>query len=131
MLSYVDLGNRIREERKKKGLSQEQLAEITNLSITHVSHIETANTKVSLPVFVRIANALQVTADTLLCDSIECSSIVLNGKISELTEDCSEEELHVLTDILQIAKKSMHKYLSRKVYESNENVPGRNPWRQE
>ncbi|MBS7062722.1 MAG: helix-turn-helix transcriptional regulator [Eubacterium sp.] len=46
--------------RKDCGLSQKQLAEKVGISTTHLSHIETGNTKLSLPVFVDIAEALSV-----------------------------------------------------------------------
>ena len=54
-MDYYDVGQRIRKIRKARGLSQEQLAEKVGISTTHMSHIETANTKLSLPVFVDIA----------------------------------------------------------------------------
>ena len=40
-------------------MSQEQLAERVGISVTHMSHIETGNTKLSLPVFVELAEALE------------------------------------------------------------------------
>ena len=57
-MDYFEIGQKIRKYRKEKGLSQEQLAEKVNISVTHMSHIETANTKLSLPVLVDIATVL-------------------------------------------------------------------------
>ena len=56
-MNYYEIGQRIRRIRKAKGLSQEQLAEKVGISTTHMSHIETANTKLSLSLFVDIAEA--------------------------------------------------------------------------
>ena len=56
MLNYAAIGKKIRQLRKSRELSQEQLAEQVWISVTHMSHIETGNTKLSLPVFVDIAN---------------------------------------------------------------------------
>ena len=60
-LNYSDIGMRIKAERLRQNMSQERLAEIAELSITHTSHIETGNTKVSLPALVKIANAMGTT----------------------------------------------------------------------
>ena len=68
-MDYYKLGQRIREIRKFNNLSQEQLAEKVNISTTHMSHIETGNTKLSLPVFVDITKALGITTDELLNNS--------------------------------------------------------------
>ena len=50
-MKYYDIGQRIRHYRKACGLSQEALADKADISVTHMSHIETGNTKLSLPVF--------------------------------------------------------------------------------
>ena len=65
-MDYYEIGQQIRKSRKAHGLSQEQLAEMVGISVTHMSHIETGNTKLSLPVLVEIATALNVRTDDLL-----------------------------------------------------------------
>ena len=57
-MDYCAIGQRIRKIRKAHGLSQEELAEKVGISTTHMSHIETGNTKLSLPVFVELAKIL-------------------------------------------------------------------------
>ena len=44
-MDYYAIGQRIRKFRKACGLSQEELAEKVGISTTHMSHIETGNTK--------------------------------------------------------------------------------------
>ena len=56
-MDYVGIGKRIRAQRYKLDLSQEELAEMAGISLVHMSHIETANTKLSLPVLVDLACA--------------------------------------------------------------------------
>ena len=68
-MDYYKIGQQIRNYRKAHGLSQEQLAELVGISVPHMSHIETGNTKLSLPVFVSLANALGVQTDDLLCQT--------------------------------------------------------------
>lgn len=58
--NYKYLGLNIAYYRKEKGLSQSQLAELVNISRTHMSRIETADCAVSLDVVFDICNALSV-----------------------------------------------------------------------
>ena len=67
-MDYYAIGQRIRKIRKAHGLSQEELAEKVGISTTHMSHIETGNTKLSLPVFVELAEALDIRTDEMLSD---------------------------------------------------------------
>lgn len=57
---YRYLGLNIAYYRKKRGLSQEALAELVNISRTHMSRIETADCAVSLDVVFDICDALNV-----------------------------------------------------------------------
>ncbi len=55
---YYEIGQRIRKYRKAYNLSQELLADKMQISTTHMSHIETGNTKLSLAVLVKVAEVL-------------------------------------------------------------------------
>lgn len=57
---YRYLGLNIGYYRKERGLSQMQLAELVNISRTHMSRIETADCAVSLDVVFAICDALNV-----------------------------------------------------------------------
>ena len=62
-MDYYQIGQRVRKYRKAQGLSQEELAARVGISVTHMSHIETGNTKLSLPVLVELAGPLCAAAD--------------------------------------------------------------------
>jgi transcriptional regulator with XRE-family HTH domain len=62
---YRHLGLNISYYRKKKGLSQIELAEILGVSRTHMSRIETAACAVSLDVVFEICDALDVSLEKL------------------------------------------------------------------
>lgn len=63
--NYRCLGLNIAYYRKKAGLSQIELAEILDISRTHMSRIETATCAVSLDVIFEIAKALNVDLSKL------------------------------------------------------------------
>ena len=108
-LDYVNIGKRIRAARKKKGISQLELALRVDLTPAHMSHIETGNTKPALPTIVSIANALSVSVDDLLCDNLEKVKAVYDQKIAEELSDCDAAELEVFLQIIQSTKTVIRK----------------------
>ena len=96
MLDYNVLGRRIKEARMSAGYTQERLAEKADLSADHISHIETANTKLSLPAIIAIANALSVGVDKLLSDSIHHSKAHLTDEVADLFSDATSDECYIM-----------------------------------
>ena len=110
-MDYYEIGQRIRRIRKARKLSQEQLAEKVNISITHMSHIETGNTKLSLPVFVDIAEALEVQTDVLLYDEPrQCIDNAIND-ITSILEECDTRQARLIADLVKSIKQSLDMYL--------------------
>ena len=109
-MDYYKIGQKIRKIRKAQGLSQEELAEKVGISTPHMSHIETGNTKLSLPVFVDIAVALEVRTDDLLDDPIATTSTCLD-EIAAVLERCSAQEAKVIADVVKATKISIDKHL--------------------
>lgn len=62
---YKALGLNIAYYRKRKGLSQSQLAERINISRTHMSRIETADCAVSLDVVFDLCDILDISPKLL------------------------------------------------------------------
>lgn len=62
----IRIGNKIREIRQSKGLSQEQLAEIAEVHRTYVGMIERAEKNITLVSLEKIAKALEVEIGELL-----------------------------------------------------------------
>ena len=106
-MDYYKIGQRIRKFRKAQGISQEQLAETVGISTTHMSHIETGNTKLSLAVFADLAMAL----DELLFDIEPASKTTALNEIAGVLEGCSVAQSQVIKDIVTASKISMDKYL--------------------
>lgn len=108
-MDYYKIGQKIRKIRKAHGLSQEELAEKVNISTTHMSHIETGNTKLSLTVFVDIAAALEVRTDDLL-DTVATTTSTSLDEIAAVLERCTAQEAKVIADVVKATKLSMDKH---------------------
>ncbi|WP_332849927.1 helix-turn-helix transcriptional regulator, partial [Clostridioides difficile] len=51
-IDYKAIGQRIKIARIKKGITQESVANIINMTPSHMSNVETGKTKVSLPTLI-------------------------------------------------------------------------------
>ena len=69
-MDYAALGRRIRAERTSRKWTQARLADGVNLSVSFLGHIERGTRKASMETVVAIANALQVSLESLLADSL-------------------------------------------------------------
>lgn len=65
------LGLNIKNSRKNMKLTQAQLAEKTNLSTVHISHIEGGSVKMSVDTLINICNALKTTPNDILWGQFE------------------------------------------------------------
>ena len=109
-MDYYEIGQRIRKYRKAYGLSQEQLADKIGISTTHMSHIETGNTKLSLPVLVSLSETLNVHTDDLLFEN-RISKSEIEQSIHEILNSCTPKQALIIQDTLQNLKISLDKYL--------------------
>lgn len=110
-MDYYKIGQQIRKIRKAHGLSQEELAERVHISTTHMSHIETGNTKLSLPVLVDLANALDVRTDDLLYESPAMPAGKAYEEIAAVLDRCTPQEAKVIAEVVKATKLSIDKYL--------------------
>ncbi len=67
------LGIRIHEIRRKAGISSDRLAELCGVGAVHIRKIESGAKVPSIHLFVRICNALHISPEYLLQDSLEQS----------------------------------------------------------
>ncbi len=110
-IDYNGIGHRIKKCRKQLKLTQAQLAEMSDLSDTNISHIERGATKLSLPSLISIANALNTTTDYLLMDVIHNSQIQFEKEFADLLQNCNKDEYKLLYDICKATLESQRKGL--------------------
>ena len=98
MIDRIALGAAIRTARLKKGYTQEQLAELVEVTPTHEKHIESGHRLPSVEVLFSIAQALDMSLDNVIFPEQEAGS----GRVREIQimlHQCSEGELSVLLDV--------------------------------
>ena len=83
---------------ERKGFTQEELAEISNISSTHEKHIESGHRLPSVEVLFAIAQALDMSVDNVVFPKHE----KMSGRTNEmqiLLNQCNERELQILLDL--------------------------------
>jgi len=100
-MDWQAVGARIKAARREKRLTQEQLAAVLDLSTPHISALERGVKPPSLETLILIANELEVSADTLLQDVIDRSTL---GAASELSELLSRQEPELQRKILRAVR---------------------------
>ena len=86
------IGRRIKAAREKNQLTQEQLAELVDLSPMHVSVIERGVKLPKLETLINIANVLNVSADVLLQDVVHNQTKLCASEASELIKQLPQED---------------------------------------
>lgn len=86
------VGQRIKNAREKKSMTQEELAALIDISPTHVSVIERGTKIPRLDTFVAIANVLEVSADSLLVDVVDHATRSIASEFSAIIEELPHRE---------------------------------------
>ena len=108
-INYMRIGERIREYRLQKNMSQEDLAAIVLVNNRHISNVENGKKYPSLELIIEIANALGVSTDDLLCDSLTSVSSERWNNIHQILRKCSIREAEVLEKLMEF----MHEILEQ------------------
>ena len=106
-LNYKLIGVRIRAFRQKKGYTQEYVSERADISPPHYSKIESGGTKLSLPCLVRVCNALGITPDDVLMDSVDNSAPELLKEVGAVFSKCTPDEIFLMLSVADTLKKSI------------------------
>lgn len=99
MIGRGILGNAIRTARIEKGLSQEKLAELVNITPAHLKHIEGEHRKPSIEVLFNLSQILHLSLDNILFPTDERNSEYHHAEL--LLKSCNEKELKLAIDLIK------------------------------
>ena len=99
-INLVSFGMRVRRKRKEMGITQAKLAELCEVSVPFVGHIERGSRSPSLESLLTICQVLKVTPDYLLQDYLDFE----HGPVS--TPAISFNDIQSLDKIAKILKEN-------------------------
>ena len=91
-MDLTSIGRNIRKYRKEKGMMQDTLAEMTDLSANYIGMIKRGEKIPALPTLIKIANALEISADPLLCDVLNAQGIIKSSLLSDSISNLPKKE---------------------------------------
>lgn len=103
-IDYAAMGVRIRTARLDAGLSQSELAEKCNLSVSFLGHIERGSRKMSLETLVTVCKVLNLSADYLLQDELPGSDAVIGNIIASVKKQGTYQYARYVTIIKALAE---------------------------
>ena len=110
MLDYNLIGQRIKARRIERGLTQENIAEHLDISVSYVSRVERAAVKISLETLVRIAVFLDLFPAFLIDGTITAAGDYMQRELSEAVDGFNADQMGLLLDIAHSMKKRVRLY---------------------
>lgn len=110
-MDYALLGNRIRNCRKSRGMSQAKLAELLDVSVNYVGQIELAERHIGLDLLENISIVLDISMISLLYEVN--TGVLLTEEINLILRKCTITELNIISDMVRALKSSLGNYCSK------------------
>jgi len=99
-VKFDSIGKNIRQYRLAKKMRQEDLAEKTELSVTYIGMLERGEKTPSLETLISILNALDASADVVLCDVLKAGYKVKNSLLEDKLSQLSQEDRTKIYDVI-------------------------------
>ena len=94
----MDIGAAIWNARKAQGITQEKLAEMVNITVSHLKHIESGHRKPSVDLLFEIMRILNLSLDALIFeDRVNIPMIRTHG--------LTEEEIGVVSQLVELLRR--------------------------
>lgn len=100
MINFKAMGQRIKDERKLQELTQEKLAEMLDVTIEHLSHVETGTSRASLMLIEKISEILQIDEETLMFGTAYERNI--NKELVEKIDSLSPNKKQAVLNIIDL-----------------------------
>ena len=99
-MEKTDLGKRIREARSKKGYTQQVLANEAGIGLMYLGEIERGIKMPSLSIFIKIVEALDISADYILRDELTSGEEYIFDELTSKLMPLSPKQRKAVVEIL-------------------------------
>lgn len=100
MDKYKYLALAIKQARLAKGFSQEEFAELLDVSSTHVKHMESGHRKPSIEILFLICEITGLSLDRIIKND-ECTEISVDEELLLLIDLCTKKEKQLFKKIVE------------------------------
>ena len=106
-MEWTEMGIKLREARKKKDFTQKMLADAVGVTEMYISQLERGMKLPSLALFIQIINALDVSADYILRDSVHTGKDFVYEEVAELLDGLTPKQRRGAVNILDAYVQSL------------------------
>lgn len=106
-MDKIVLGRRLRESRIKRGYTQHALAKKADIGEVYLGEIERGLKMPSMNIFIKIIEALDISADYILRDELSSGSTYIFDEITDKLKDLSPQQRKTAADILDAYVKNI------------------------
>jgi transcriptional regulator with XRE-family HTH domain len=100
-INYREIGARIRAERRRLDLTQEKLAEMADISESFMGHIERGGRTLSIETLAKIANALNLSIEYILCGEFNYQPDMLPAEVHDALNQMSGSQRRVFLNMMK------------------------------
>lgn len=100
----VEIGSRIRQARLQQKITQEQLAELVDVTVQYISDLERGVTGTSVATIVKLCQVLDVSSDFLLMGKTSIPDEQLETKLAAVTPDEKAAILDIVEKVLTFSR---------------------------
>ncbi len=101
-LNYSIIGVRLKQARLNRKITQEQLAEKLDVSVTYISRIERGSTNINLKRLSEICDILSITEGEILNGTSKTSPIYLSKEFNDLLKNCPPEKIDLVYKMAEL-----------------------------
>ncbi|MCR5417658.1 MAG: helix-turn-helix domain-containing protein [Lachnospiraceae bacterium] len=100
---YKDIGDRISLLRHDRGMTQEEFAELLDVTVKHISAVESGRSSFSIPKLVHICDILDCSLDYLIRGKqIDDSIAYIPNTIIEILQKKDQQEAYLLLEYINL-----------------------------
>lgn len=99
-MDSITLGKRIREARVNKKYTQQRLAEEAGIGVMYLGEIERGTKMPSLKIFIKIIEALDISADYVLRDELSSGEQYIFDEITDKLRGLTPKQRKTAADII-------------------------------
>lgn len=101
-IDFKTIGLKLKAERERIGYTQEQVAEIIDITPAFVGHLERGERSMSLDTLIRFCNFYNTTIDYLLSDVLPSKDDDVLTQIAAILKDKSPKQQTAILDMLKV-----------------------------
>ena len=101
-VDYSIIGHRLKNARLDAGLTQQELAEKTNLSVAFISRVERGNSHINLKRLTQFCNLLGISEGEILTGVSDSDQEYLFTEFNEILKNCSPEKQKLIYKIAKM-----------------------------